>query len=470
MATQSTSKQLVNYGATVVGGVALASAGAGIAKGIAAYNSASAVNNSLAATYGVGGEFVNAGAAAVDAAKSGFTSTLTSTFSNPAFLTSVGLGVAGVLLGSGSKRPSLTLPNIMATAGVALSVGALLKQGQASLAAAETARAAKAMGGTVVGGTTIPISPVNDPGLWVSSVREKEQQLNLSYPVDLSDQYYIKLSFQKYQRVTSDMALSPGNSHTVIKLPLPTNLVDAIKLAYQDVSLGMFGGPLLDSVAKGAEAYKGTSGSEIYKMGKFAGATGRSMKEVLKDPDLLYAIGRRLLSNSTLGSAVDLVAGNTPNPHMAVTFQGVNLKKHTYTWRMSPTSEDESMMVRSIIRNLQAASLPGQPSKGLLLSFPDIATVEINPPQLMTFRPCMIDSVVVNYTPNGMPAFFATGSVGPAQPGAAASGHPVEIELSLTLREIDIHTADMAFYKDTKMSQESFKAPPNVVPPAAGGM
>lgn len=452
MATQSTSKQLVNYGATVVGGVALASAVGGIAKGIgagaAAYNdviskSAFSGVDGTAATIGSQASLA-AGTAAADAASQSFTSTMTSTFTNPAFLTTVGLGVAGILLGSGSKRPSLALPNIMATAGVALSVGALLKQGQASLAAAETAANARSMGGAVVGGSTRPISPVNDPGLWVSSQRRLGSQLNLSYPVDLGDQYYIKLSVQKYQRVTSDMAKLPGNPHTVIKLPLPNNLVDAVKMIYSDLSLGMFGGPMLDAVSKGVDAYRGSSGSEFRRLGKFAGATGASMKEIFKDPNVVYAVGRRLLSNSTVGSAIDLIAGNTPNPHMAVTFQGVTLKKHTYTWRLSPTSEDESIMVRNIIRNLQAASLPGAPDKGLLLTFPDIVSVEMNPSELMMFRPCMVDSVVVNYTPNQMPAFFA---------GDVSSGHPVEMELSITLREVDIHTNNMEFYNTTREGQ-----------------
>ena len=173
------------------------------------------------------------------------------------------------------------------------------------------------------------------------------------------------------------------------------------------------------------------------------------MNRILNDQSIVYAIGRRLLSNSTLGSAVDLIAGNTPNPHMAVSFQGVNLKKHTYTWRLSPTNESESMMVRAIIRNLQAASLPEAPGAGLLLSFPDVVQVTIDPPELMSFRPCMIDSVAVNYTPNGVPAFFT---------GDVSSGHPVEVDLSITLREIDIHTASMEFYNRTKQEQMAASA------------
>lgn len=448
MATQSTSKQLVNYGATVVGGVALASAVGGIAKGISAASAAGALNNQAfrAATSAADYNPVSVGQAAVDAGTKSFTESMTSTFTNPAFLTTVGLGVAGILLGSGSKRPSLLLPNIMATAGVALSVGALLKQGQASLAAMAQSAASKAMGGVVVGGSVIPISPVNDPGLWVSSARQKEQLLNLSYPSDLGDRYYMKLSVQQYQRVTSDMATVAGNPHTIIKLPLPTNLIDAIKLAYTDMSLGMFGGPMLDSISKGVNAYRGSSGSTMSRLGAGARETVTDMKKLLQDENIVYAIGRRLMSNSTLGQAVDLVAGNTPNPHMAVSFQGVNLKKHTYTWRMSPTSEDESLMVRSIVRNLQAASLPNKSGAGLLLQFPDIVTVEIDPPELMMYRPCMIDSVIVNYTPNGMPAFFA---------GNKSSGHPVEIEISVTLRELDIHTSDMDFYYKTRAEQLS---------------
>ena len=65
MASQSTSKQLVNYGATVVGGVALTSATAGLTKGISAYNSATTLNNYEAWGSAVGGytpQYVDASA------------------------------------------------------------------------------------------------------------------------------------------------------------------------------------------------------------------------------------------------------------------------------------------------------------------------------------------------------------------------------------------------------------------------
>lgn len=467
MATTSTSKQLVNFGATVVGGVALTSAVGGISKGISAYNTTSALNAmeiSGAAMDGSAPTLLNAGQAAVDATTASFTSTMSSTFTNPAFLTSVGLGVAGILLGSGSKRPSLALPNILATAGVALSVGALLKQGQASAAAIEAAKAAAAGINSKIGGTIA--MPRVDPAVYRNDRDRETGMTNVAFPADLGDDYYIRLSIHKYQRLSSDGTQQPGNPHTVIRLPIPTSVVDAIKLTYQDLNLGMFGGPVLDAINRGYDVFRQgtTSGRNMAGLlGDTLGTTSRAMVDIFKDPNFAYALGRRLMQNSpTISSALDMMTGNVPNPHTAVTFQGINLRKHTYTWRLSPVTAHESLRLKGMINALQRASLPSvQGTKGLLLNFPDMVTVQMQP-TLLHFQPCMIDSVVVNYMPSGVPAFFAN-----PNKGSSEGDNPVEVELSITLREISIHHKDMDYYR--RMEGIDFGNPIQTEQVAPGG-
>lgn len=451
---QSTSKQLIQYGATVAGAAAVPA----LVKGFQAASATfTPIYNSAMGEAGASmiDSATTAGTAALDAGIDSVTNSLTSTFTDPSFLTNVGLGVAGLLLGSGSKRPSLTLPNIAAAAGVALNVGALLKQGQASLQALEQSKAMK-LGGSVVGGGVLSnLAAGQDPNVVVAQARQMGSKLDLVFPADLGDRYYMKLSIYPYQRNRSDQTTVPGNPHTTVKLPLPNNIIDAVKLVYQDFAQGMFGGPARDALQTAISSIDQGQGV-AFNLGRVGSSLASSLKSLLQDQQFVHAVGRRLLNNSpTLASTVDMLTGTTPNPHMAVTFQGVALKKHTYTWRISPTTENESNMARAIIRQLQAASLPGkQTQRGLLLTFPDVVVVEIDPSPLMMFRPCVLDSVVVNYTPNGGPAFFENkGSTTP-------KGHPVEMELTLTLREIDIHTNDMEFYNEVRQGQLGIAQPP----------
>lgn len=439
--------QLVQYGAVVAGAATISAGITGITAAAGAYNTATTAI-SRSAFSGVDGA-ITAGAAqtAADAGTAAFTSSMTSTFTNPAFLTSVGMGVAGILLAKKTTIPSLKLPNLMATAAVALSVGSLLKQGQAALEAANRGPG----GGTLVSPINFSTSSVSDVALSTHEKRQWGENALLRYPLNANETYWMKFKLRKYSRKASGNVNEPGNFHTEIKMPLPVALVDAIKLNYQDIALGIFGGVAVDTASAAYDEYqasKAAGGTTAKNLGAGGKPIVQSMSDFLKHKDNLYAIGRRAVQGSQfLSAAADMVTGTAPNPHMAVTFQGVALKRHTFTWRLSPDSLDESKELEQIILNLQAASLPSiEDTMGLFLTFPSIAVVEMNP-SLMEFKPCAIDSVVVNYAPNGVPSFFRPETIG------SDKRYPTEIELTITLRELDIHTADMEQYRSTKLEQ-----------------
>ena len=435
------------YGAVVAGATAIPA----VFKGVSAATDAFKASNALSA----GTDISGAMGAAADAGTSAISSTFSSTLNNPAFLTSVGLGLVGLALGSGSKIPSLNLPNLAATAAVGLSVGALLKQGKAAAAALE--QSSMSRGGALTTPSNFKTSEVVDPNIAVLNERERGKTLQLSFPKTLSPDYWMRFSVRKYNRTTtrSNAASELSDFHTMIKLPLPTNLVDAVKLSYQELGMGMFGGPLMDIGGEAYDAARAYNGNAAGKGGAAVGAAAGGMSRLLRDSNLPQAVARKLITNSTLGSAFDMITGNAPNPHMAVTFNGVNLKKHAYTWRLSPDSYGESKELENIIRNLQAAALPSTEGEfALLLTFPDIVIVEMNPANLIPFKPCVIDSVGINYAPNGVPSFFR------AYDTSADDGkrYPTEVELTIVLREMDIHTSNMPFYSETRQGQTDYYA------------
>ena len=460
--------QLVQYGAVAAGAAAIPA----VAKGVSAAASTFSFENAWSSATGTGSIAGSAGAAAADGATA-FSSQISSTFTDPSFLTSAGIGLAAALLGSGSKRPSLSLPNIAATAAVALSVGSLLKQGRA---AAESSAASKG-GGTIVNPVKFVTSDASDIGQQVATRRGAEEQAFYRFPLNSNQMYWMRFSIRPYERSASGNPYTMGSFHTTITLPLPNTINDAIKLAYQDIGLGMFGGEVLNDIKQSLDSYSGTSGTVATKTGAATKSLYGSMSAHLTDPNFMYAIGRRLLTgtNQAFGAGADIITGTAPNPHMAVTFQGVNLKKHSFTWRLSPDNYEESVELESIIRNLQAAALPGFESADskLFLRFPDITQVEMSPSNIMTFQPCAIDSVLVNYAPNGVPSFFAPPSGIPSG-SVSYERYPTEVELTIVLRELDIHTNDMAMYKTARAGQTSARNAPSTdnapkVEPIAGG-
>jgi len=131
---------------------------------------------------------------------------------------------------------------------------------------------------------------------------------------------------------------------------------------------------------------------------------------------------------------------------MVVSFQGVTLKKYQFSWRLSPNNEKESKNLERIIRNLQASALPRKSGK-LLLTFPDVVNIEMMPSNLFIFKPMMIDNVAVNYAPSGSPSFFRGGD-------NSSDRYPTEIELTVSLRELDIHTASDPDYRTVRALQD----------------
>lgn len=447
------------YGAAVAGAVAIPAAVSGIKAASTAWNAFGGAQSQIAQSVDAGGTAADAlgamSSSAVDAGTSAMGSALSSTLNNPAFLTSIGVGLVGLALGSGSKTPSLNLPNLAATAAVALSVSSMLKQGKAAAAANE--RAAAARGGALTSPSNFKTVAASDPNVAVMNERQKGVTLQMSFPKTLNSDYWMRFSVRKYSRSTSqnNAASTLSDFHTMIKLPLPTNLVDALKLSYQEVGLGMFGGPGMAAGDAAYEAFKNSGGSTGDALGAAARAGAGKMSTLLGQDGVKAALARKMLTNSmpAVATAMDMITGNAPNPHMAVTFNGVNLKKHQFSWRLSPDNYAESRELENIIRQLQAAALPWTEGEfALMLQFPDVVIVEMNPSNLIPFKPCAIDSVGINYAPNGVPSFFRADN--PSNDDGKR--YPTEVELTIVLRELDIHTGNMPFYEEARKGQMEF--------------
>lgn len=249
----------------------------------------------------------------------------------------------------------------------------------------------------------------------------------MRYPSDLPDNFQMIFHFGPY---TNEVALRNWyvNHDLSIALPLPGNLADSTSLGYSASNLGAIGGEFLGLLTKvaGSSDWIQTLRNEVNQAvrspGKLASDVGR-------------VIARRALAgvSPTLGTAVDLATGSTPNPHVAVSFTHVNLRTFTFTWKMSPNSADESAALEEIIRTINSRILPAKDGSNFLLSFPNHCQVLIQPmavEQLFRFKPCVVESFNVNYAPSGIPSVFA------------GTNLPTEIEMSITLKEVRIRTSE----------------------------
>lgn len=378
---------------------------------------------------GTATNLVNAGQAkATDLAQGAW-----DTVTNTDFIVNAGIGLIAASFAKKVKRPSLSFPALSASLQVALGVGQALKAGASTIQ--EIANAGKGFKTSV----TVSPQPVNliqrDA---VSRTVENNSSVSsefLKYPTDLSSKYCFEMSLYDYKRLEGfpdSSQNAPGISNANIKLPLPTNLVDVISLQYNNLSMGPIRGPLFDIIKGAANAADGVT--SIQNFGTIVGdATTSIIKKITEDSSVARLIGRQMLQgvSPTTAAAVDLALGNIPNPHQIVTFSGVNLRSFQFSWRLSPNNRKDSKVIQRLIMLLKQKTLPRKDST-FLLKYPNYVKLRLHPEQINTlfrFRTMVVDSFTINYAPSGSVAFHGDDT-------------PVEYEISMAMREVDIQTAE----------------------------
>jgi hypothetical protein len=124
--------------------------------------------------------------------------------------------------------------------------------------------------------------------------------------------------------------------------------------------------------------------------------------------------------------------GVATNPNMSLTFNGVDLRNHNFTWRLIAKSIQESLEIENIINTLKLNALPRKiVGAGFTLSYPAIAMLSFFPTNLIKISDlgCFITSINVKYDGDGYPVFFK-------------GEKPVIVDLSISFRERAILTSD----------------------------
>ena len=246
--------------------------------------------------------------------------------------------------------------------------------------------------------------------------------------------YYMTFNFFKYKRPSQFGTTTFDPIGETILLPLPDGqgLVDNSQANWTESSLGIVGNAL-DS-AKNADQYKAA-----FTKDGFAGATANVGAEVA----LLLATRASAQLPSEFGDAAGTIEsqfGAVENPGAAQLFKGVGMRQFSFTWTFAPKNVDESNNIKKIIDIFKRNHLPTFMAAGgsFMFNYPNIVHPsygglldQSTNQYLPTFEYCAISEVNVSYSPQGVaPSFYAK------------SKAPVFIQLSITLKELNIRLGD----------------------------
>ncbi|NBX50145.1 hypothetical protein EBT25_09430 [bacterium] len=243
-------------------------------------------------------------------------------------------------------------------------------------------------------------------------------------------QYYTKFTFKRNSQVSLTDMVKKLPTDTIM-LPLPAALAEKFSISYQTPALGPAAGATAKAVADVGMGREGVGEGVKQIAGGVAGELADAAK------------------TSSLGKAGTEALGVAPNPMMAVIFDSVGFREHSFQYKFAPRNEKESATLRDIIKTFKKASLPGfQSGLDAMFTFPCQVDISFegfakgNQPYDI-LPGCVLKSFDVNYTPQGSPAFFA---------GTEASAF---VEISMSFMETKLYTAESVDDIDWKQSQKS---------------
>jgi hypothetical protein len=224
-----------------------------------------------------------------------------------------------------------------------------------------------------------------------------------------------------------------------VSLPLPANIQDSFSVQVGAFEMGAMGALAADALSGGDIADNAVKGFRTA-----LGNTEGNQESLATAVSTLQAgagfFARNALDSLGFGNVsggVSVASGDAVNPHVALKFDGVDMKSHTFTWNLAPKNKKESDELANCIAAIKKAMLPsyglgGQGAVGkALLAYPDIVEISftgLDQYYYYKFKKCMIKSFNVNYTPNG--------------PAVLEGGRPAAVQLELSVTEAEIHTKE----------------------------
>ena len=236
---------------------------------------------------------------------------------------------------------------------------------------------------------------------------------NFIYPEDLgsSGQDTIKFSLVKREPlgIQAEGTRSSPIERTLgfVVLPIPGNLQDSNSVAYKQSSLNA----LQLAAAEDLQKFISGLGNENEKSSIVKAFTDATSGDNITNLKSLIGTKAAAAALNIPGGASALLArtsGTILNPNMELLFDSPTLRSFGFSFKLSPRSSTEANQVLGIIRFFKQAMVPKVSERGnLFLGSPDSFKVEYlfanksAHPGLNKFKECALETVQVNYTPEG---------------------------------------------------------------------
>jgi hypothetical protein len=138
--------------------------------------------------------------------------------------------------------------------------------------------------------------------------------------------------------------------------------------------------------------------------------------------------------------------GLVENPMLELIYTSPSFRTFQFVFNLTPRDEKEALEVQRILERLRFHQAPEIKSDtgGYFLIPPSEFDIKFyyagkENPNIPSISTCVLDSIDINYTPNGFSSFEVPGE---NEPSLGRTGMPVSIQLTLGFKETQILTKD----------------------------
>ena len=273
-----------------------------------------------------------------------------------------------------------------------------------------------------------------------STVPRTNYDRNLCYPVAMRRnlQDNIKINVIKFnpKAIKEGKSLDRPKGETIgtVILPIPGSVQDGNKTDWGSGSMNAVQ-MAAANITKSALGKNGGQAAmdELGIAGEQASASGMTGKA-------LESFFTEQLTGTT--DLLSRTEGAVLNPNMELLFKGPALRAFSFSWKMSPRDEKESIVIAKIIRMFKQSMAPQKTKAGSFLKAPSIYQLTFQQGTgphkfLPKIKECALNDCTVNYTPDGGYMTYDNSSM-------------VAVEMSLSFQEMEpIYNNDMGQTDDS---------------------
>lgn len=239
------------------------------------------------------------------------------------------------------------------------------------------------------------------------------------------------------QRTILNVYLQPSRTRLLgtIDLYMPDTVNESYQAGYQEDNVSDYKIPYFGQIASSAFNIGENSLPESSESGDLLNLKGGGFANKLKNLGIDVLAATRPFAGDLVPIDVLLQSqGVAINPQVQLLFKSVGLRTFQFEFMFSAKSKDESDNINNIIRTFKFYSAPEiggvlSGDNNLFFKIPSTFNIDLlysgsTNPYLHRIGECVLESIAVDYAPNGWAAF--------------EGGAPVQTRMTLQFKEIDI--------------------------------